>query len=115
MNNLVVNIGLNVGNLEPNSQAHETLSKFLELFHVKSNGFKVGKGVWEGATERVLVFRTNVGGVSKLAISAILSMLCVILKQDAISFKLNGEGSLAFNPSYEGEKYTFNEEYFINF
>jgi hypothetical protein len=115
MNNLVVNIGLNVGNLEPNSQAHETLSKFLELFHVKSNGFKVDKSSWEGATERVLVFKTNAGRLSSLAISSILSMLCLSLNQDAIAFKLNGEGFLAFNPNYSGERYTFSEEYFINF
>lgn len=45
-----------------------------------------------------------------------LESLCVVLNEDAIAVAIVspsiGEGTILFNPHYEGEKYEFNLDYF---
>ena len=117
---MVVNIGLNVVGYEAIRQGFKTLNEVLNLFAFGVNDFRVETGSWydkeEGAIiERSLVFRAESGSLKPLALHAIFVNLCVLLEQDAIAFKVDEVGYLAFNPLYKGEKFEFNEKYFINF
>lgn len=115
---MVINIGLNVGSFEPRNQGFKTMAEILKLFVFKSSDFDIHVGKWESdegtITERTLVIKAESGALTPLAISSILSNLCVILEQDAIAFKIGEVGYLAYNPSFEGEKFEFSNEYFIN-
>jgi hypothetical protein len=117
---MVVNIGLNVGGFESVRQGFKTLGEVLNLFTFGVHDFRVDTGSWydkeEGAiVERSLVFRADSGNLTPFALHSIFVNLCVLLEQDAIAFKVDEVGYITFNPSYEGEKFKFNEQYFINF
>lgn len=45
----------------------------------------------------------------------VMGYFCVILQQDAIAFKVNNVGYMAFNSQYKGERFAFNSEYFLNY
>ena len=49
-----------------------------------------------------------------LDIDAVTEDLCEAMTQECISYKSEDESKLIYNPLFDGEKYTFNEEYFIN-
>lgn len=117
---MVVNIGLNIGSFEQVGQGFKTMAEVLNLFTFGVHDFRVDNGSWhdkeEGEiVERTLVFRTESGYLTPLAINSIFVNLCVLLEQDAIAFKIGEGGYIAYSPTYEGEKFEFNEEYFINF
>lgn len=119
MYNLELNIGLNVGNTEPTNQLILTHNTLAEYFSFKFSNFRIESGSWaseEGIIEeRVLIREVNVGQMTKFAIHIILETMCETLNQDAIAYKLNGIGDIAYNSSYKGERYQFNEEYFRSF
>lgn len=114
MNNLIVNIGLNVGNNEPINQLFKTKEVINDFFNqdfIKNASIETSE--WEGVKERTFVFKAKVGILNKRAIAEILSIMAYELNQDAIAFKLNGEGCIAFSGSYVKEIYSFNENFFI--
>lgn len=116
MNNLTINIGLNVNNIEPKEQKAYTLKCLNRLFDYKQYNFKVVEGgEWNENKERVLIVSVNVGALNKHAIKFLLSNLCINVEQDAIAYKLNNEGAIVFDPLYTGEIFNFSEEKFINF
>lgn len=116
MNNLTINIGLNVNNNEPREQKAFTLKVLNRLFDWEQYKFKVVEGgQWDGKHERVLIVSVNVGDLKHHAVKMLLSNLCIDLEQDAVSFKLNNEGSIVFDPLYTGKTFNFSEEKFINF
>jgi hypothetical protein len=48
-------------------------------------------------------------------ITIMVERLCVTLEQEAIAVKIDGIGYLVYDPSYVGERHSYNEEYFINY
>lgn len=114
MNNLTINIGLNVNNNEPNNQKELTLKTMLKIFSPTLSKTVEG-GEWNGIKERIQVYTINAGELNSQGLKLLLSWLCVELNQDAIAFKLNNEGRIAFSPFYNGEKFQFNNEKFLNF
>lgn len=66
---------------------------------------------YEGKPERTIVFRTECRATARQLKSKI-EWLCTITEQDMIPFKANGKGYMVYNPSYEGEKYKFDDQYF---
>jgi hypothetical protein len=69
-------------------------------------------GEWEGADEPTVVmeFYSNepVNDLRNLT-----EALTDTLTQEAIAFRFNGEGELVFNGNYTGERYPFDEQYFL--
>lgn len=118
MKNLIINIGLNIGTVEPEDQLQRTLDLLKELFTI--DVFKVDEGQWineegETITEGVIVVSVNVGGLKESAINLLMISLAIQLYQDAIAYKLNGEGNLVYNPAYVGNKFSFDQEFFKEF
>lgn len=116
MNNLTINIGLNVNNNEPKEQLLFTFINLDKLFNGKEYQYKILEGgQWNNNKERVVIVELNAGSLNLFSIKLLLSWLCTELNQDAISFKLNNEGHIVFDPLYMGKIFKFSEEKFINF
>lgn len=64
----------------------------------------------------VLVLIASLYADSKKSIVHMLEGVCHRLGEDFIDVKLENEpkGFVVFNPSYEGERFEFNESYFIS-
>lgn len=117
MRNLEVNIGLNVGNTAPPTQGSKSAAKMLEYFTFGVHDYRIDTGEWwtkhkDAVVERTLVIAVKVEGLTFNAISRILSTIAKDLEQDAIAFKLDSVGGLAYSPSYIGEKEEYNENFF---
>lgn len=106
MNKIEINIGLN----NNPCTAQEIVMPFVEMY--KSIAHSVKMGEWAGADEPTLVmeFYTE-DKFSK--IHTILLGLTQTLTQDAIAFRFDEIGELVFNENYTGERYPFNEKYFL--
>lgn len=120
MKNLIINIGLTVGTIEPTDQLEKTRNLINELFDFCNINYRVESGQWlndEGVLidERVFIVRVNVGSLKKSAVELLLTSLAILLYQDAIAYKLNGEGHLVYNPAFGGELQDFNQEFFKEF
>lgn len=115
---LILNIGLNskdaVEDLTTLSRTIlNTSLVFLEI-PVQIKLSENGGGNWE--KERVAILEINLDKEfhTECFVEYSLLDLCLILKQDAIAYKLDGIGGLVFNKEYKGERFKFNEEYFQN-
>ncbi len=112
MKEFVLNIGLNVGYIEPRIQEDSTLFHVEQLFgNMVTEIVDNNSGDW--GKERVC----KVYGKTKLDLITFLKELQKLaqnLKQDAIAFKYDGYGHIVFNRNYKGEFYEFNQDYFIN-
>jgi hypothetical protein len=108
MNKIEINIGLN-----NNPKTAERITHLLNLyFGGRELKNQVQIGEWEGADEPTLVlevFSTH----TQLVISELVEDLIVLCKQDAIPFRFNGVGELVFDEDYKGERYPFDEAYFL--
>ena len=107
MNKIEINIGLNNNPYT----AQEIVSAFVGyLTSVKHN---VQVGEWEGADELTVVMEFSVQNVSVEKVRNMLKSLTDVFTQDAIAFRFNGDGELVFNENYTGERYEFDENYFL--
>ena len=68
-------------------------------------------GEWEGQPEKTLVFEAEYKGDDY---KQQIIDLCSVFTQDCIAYKVDGVGELAFNKDYDGERYSFDPEFFIN-
>ena len=106
MNKIEINIGLN----NNPCTAQENVMYLVSLYtSVKHN---VQLGEWDGSFKVTAVteFYTN---ESVNDVRNLLEVLTEILTQDAIAFRFNGVGELVFNENYTGERYPFDEAYFL--
>lgn len=112
MHQFILNIGLNIKGTEPTNQLKDTLT-YLKKFFGNNFSYEVvesGLSSWEN--ERVVI----VIGVSGKLFSYFicdLELLCLFLGQDAIAYKYLNVNDLVFEAFYEGEKFSFNPEYFL--
>ena len=109
MNKIEINIGLN-----NNPVTAKILTLFVNASFVgrRSAKTEIQIGEWEGADEPTLVvevFSTE----SQFVIKELVETLVEVCTQDAIAFRFNGDGELVFNDNYTGERYPFDENYFL--
>ena len=71
-------------------------------------------GEWNGQPEETLIVKISTFDKRK-DILKITKNLCSLLTQDAIAIKDNDGGLLVYNDNFEGEKFTFDTQYFINY
>lgn len=106
MNKIEMNIGLNNNPFT----AQEIVSVFTSMYQSIKHNVQVGE--WDGADEPTIVmeFYSNepVNDLRNLT-----EALTDTLTQDAIAFRYNGVGELVFNDNYTGERYPFDEAYFL--
>lgn len=113
MNKFDLNIGLNVGYIEPKIQEGATLHWINQFFGRIGLSVDIKEGLGgDWGTERVAVVR----GETNLTIPQMrreLADLCRILRQDAIAYRYEGIGDIVFSEAYKGEFYEFNNDYYI--
>jgi|694.fasta_scaffold94643_6 hypothetical protein len=108
MKKVVVNIGLKIKDSEGKTQLSRTLTYLLENV-VLTNVRVEEEGIYKGNSERTLVAYFEVDSLGLL-----LNTLAWQLSQDAIAYKIDGIGGVAFNPWYKGEKFLFDQQFFID-
>lgn len=108
MNKIEINIGLNNNHFP----AEEIIRDLKSCFFHSEVETQVQTGEWEGGEEPTLIVEllTEVG---EIEIREFVLFYTVLLTQDAIAFRFNGEGELVFNENYTGERYPFDEQYFL--
>jgi hypothetical protein len=66
-------------------------------------------GEWDGCEEPTCVVSIEMDG----DVREFVERLCSWTTQTAIAVKVDGVGDLVYEPSYQGERYEFDEKYFI--
>jgi hypothetical protein len=112
-NVLELNIGLlrNTDN-QPNSVGY--INTLIDSNFGKHK-FRLVNGVGDWGSEETYVASIKLDSSNLVLINLLLEYLCMDLKQDAIAYIIDEVGYMAFNPSYEGERYEFNINYFERF
>lgn len=72
----------------------------------------IRKGEYLGEEERTLTFYTS-SRDSNQKIRAAFRQLCQVFGQECIALKINGKGYLEYNNKYQGERFDFNDDFFI--
>ena len=106
MNKIEINIGLNNNPFT----AQEIVSQFASSFESLKHNVQVGE--WEGADEPTVVMEFYTDS-SQDDIRMLFQGLVYVFTQDAIAFRFNGDGELVFSSHYKGERYPFDEAYFL--
>lgn len=107
MNTIKLNIGL-----ENNPYTYQKVVELIDWTYGKSKISRQQTGEYNGEPERTAVFLTE----SSYNVNKILravEVLTEIFTQECIAVKINDVGYLVYNPEYKGEKFEFNNEYFI--
>lgn len=105
-------VRLNIGlNNNPYGSSPVSITNQLSLFLDIDNAF-VHNGQWEGQDEPTLVV-TALTTDSFADFEKYVEQLTQHFTQQAIAFKYGGKGVLTYDPSFDGERYEFNDEYFI--
>lgn len=113
MQDFILNIGLNVGYIEPKTQLDSVIyhlnnvfvGTFKDTLKDANNG-----GYW--GKERVLIVEGKTG-LSAEEFSKVVQNLCSLLYQDAITFCLGSYCELTYKEGFGGERYKFEEKYFL--
>lgn len=106
MNKIEMNIGLNNNPYT----AHDIVTRFVSAYTSVKHNIQVGE--WDGADEPTLVMEFY-SESSLENMRAMIQGLVYVLTQDAIAFRFNGDGELVFSSHYTGERYEFDENYFL--
>jgi hypothetical protein len=109
LDKFVLNIGLNVGNVQPIDQLTKSLHAASCLFRI--DNCKVVASQYSGQTEKTLVLYCT-GDLTTVATR--LSLLSKWLKQECIAYfdQYTERGELIYSPSFKGDKLTFDLLYF---
>lgn len=108
MNKIEINIGLN-NNPFTNEEIIRGLNSYFEGSEIKT---QVQTGEWDGGDEPTLVVELF-SKVGRVELREFVVFFTMALTQDAIPFRFNGRGELVFHKNYKGERYPFDEAYFL--
>lgn len=114
MQSFYLNIGLNVGDIEPQTQLSRTVRGLLNNKELSSFlNIKVVESTYQGMRERTLVVQVdNFLECDILHLQTIISMLAKDLQQESIVFFHEEHEELIYNPDYKGDKLVFDMQYF---
>lgn len=114
MQSFYLNIGLNVGNIEPQTQLSRTIRGLLNNKELSSFlDIKVVESTYDRMQERTLVVLIdNFLECDILHLQTIISMLAKDLQQESIAFFHEEHEELIYNPEYKGEKLVFDFIFF---
>lgn len=107
-----LNIGMGNNPLRIN-QTFKIVSEILTQFSAKDIKHRFDVGQYLDEIEETLII--SFYGDNQELTEKIVTSLCILFDQECIAIKINDKGLLIFNPTYTGEIYSFNEDYFINF
>lgn len=114
MQNFHLNIGLNVGNIEPVTQLSRTIRGLLNNKELSSIlNIKVVNSTYDSLIERTLVVEIdNFLECDILHLQTIISMLAKDLNQECIAFLSTEHKELIYTPNFKGQKLTFDLRFF---
>lgn len=108
---LILNIGLNVGNVEPEGQLATTVLAAAGYFRIVGMRLETDSEC-NGVPERTIIVKVEVD--DEVDVNDTLAYIAYALRQESIAY-LNPEtqqGGLIFSPAYTGEPYEFDIKYF---
>lgn len=91
---------LNIG-LNNNPRTINEIIAYIQPIH-----YRIDVGEYVGEVEPTLVIAYDEDDID-------IEEMCVWMTQECIAAKVNGKGLMIFNPGYDGEKFEFNQDYFI--
>lgn len=104
-------VRLNIG-LNNNPYDAVDIVALLNFLKVEVDRADVVEGEYNGDCEPTLVVRAlTIHG--PFVLDAIVETLTSDLTQECIAYKLGGKGVLKYNPNYEGDRYDFDDNYFL--
>lgn len=78
--------------------------------------FREDMGEYKESPEPTLIVEVLTEGVFfEGAVIDLTEEMCDVYTQESIAVKIDGEGHLVYNRNFEGEKYEFDEQYFLPF
>ena len=119
LSKLTLNIGLNVGTIEPLYQKQSSLIHVFSLFDAETYKIRLHKGQYthsDGTTvfERTLVIELHIN-IEQKDIESKLQILTKTLHQESIAYYFQSESifsNLVYSDTHKGEKFAFNLAYF---
>lgn len=114
---MLITINLGIDNSIANGIDYNSLLSLLDL-SLGDYGSVMGAtskmsegGDWE--PEKILIAKIETNSLE--SVNRRLEALAVVLNEDSIAVSVLGdEGYLIFNPNYNGEKYDYNHNFFMN-
>ena len=108
MNRIVLNIGLN----NNPKQAHEVATIARERLGIDRATWATELGEYLETDEPTLVLHGDTAAAFHDIVNEI-AKLSTELTQECIAIKIGERGRLVYDPKYIGERYTFDEKYFL--
>ena len=105
---ITLNIGLNVGNTQPQGQLKKTVH---HLINAGCKYYRIEKGYYQGSKENTVVSVIHCKNESELI--TYLQWLCTQLQQECISYQSENCSGLVYPLNFSGEKMKFDSKYFI--
>ena len=104
---LTINLGLN-----NNPHQAPVLLMYMRKYIFKSSKDTIKKGVWNGQIERTIIIKGKTE-LTPFQIRNKIDYLNNLCTQDCISYKINDLGFLQYNKTFKGDKYKFDNKYFL--
>jgi hypothetical protein len=108
MRTFQVNIGMDNNTLTK----EQLVDFFMEHKRFRLMAYTFQDGEFQGKSEETFVAMFE-NSVSEGRTLVEFELICDLLDQESIALRLEGGDVLAFNPNYKGDKYKFNDEFFI--
>jgi hypothetical protein len=107
MKQVIFNIGLN-----NNTMGADNVVSTLFINKFALSKWAIKDGIYEDTVEPTVVAYGHTD-LSTEQIISITQRMCVFMTQECIAVKIDGVGYLVYSPDFEGERYEFNEQYFL--
>ncbi len=116
MQTIIVNVGLNVKDTEPQYQLDNTILTLISCFDLIDVRVRKDGEYLENSERTVVAKLRTKKDLSLVSVQELLSNVAENLEQECIAFQYEGaEGMLAYSTSFEGERMLFDEKYFKDF
>lgn len=109
MGDLILNIGLN-----NNPYAEELRRGEIKFCSQSPINFKVQNMTYMGEVEPTLIVRFNDLNYRLSHVIDMVERLCLMYTQEAIGIRYRGTGILVYNPTFDGEIYSFDNSLFMD-
>lgn len=108
MKTIQINIGLNNNLLTPSGviEYFETHNNYRLMAHYEKDM------LFQGSVEPTFVAMLEYNYRDESKVLADFERICSVMTQESIAISTDSMEVLAFNPSYDGERYRFNSELF---
>jgi hypothetical protein len=107
MKQVIFNIGLNNNTMGSDKVVTTLIQEGFAL-----SKWKIADGEYVNNTEPTVVAYGQTM-MDNDQIVSVLERLCILMTQECIAVMIDGVGYLVYDPSFEGERYEFDKQYFL--